>query len=36
MSRENIEEYLEELVFSPTQRRAIAEAIVSSSENTSL
>jgi hypothetical protein len=36
MSREKIEDYIEELVFSPTERRAIAEAIISSSENTSL
>ena len=33
MSRENIEEYLTEMVLSPTERRAIAEAIISSSEN---
>jgi len=35
MSKENVEQYLSELVFSPTERRAIAEAIISSSENTS-
>ena len=34
MSKENVEQYLEELVFSPTERRAIAEAIIRSSDST--